>query len=201
MFSWGYLYKTGSTTLRTVCALHLFTSQLFELSQTEGASMLPTLSVQNDFCIIDKRFRNGRGIEMGDIIVARKPTDPNHWVCKRITGMPGDVILIDPSSESVNRLREHYQTGPMSDSMREELNNIESKLRSGNLSGDPFNQYIIVPDGHVWVTGDNLSDSIDSRIYSALPMGLISGKIICGIYFPQLSFRWLNNLYKDLSSV
>lgn len=159
--------------------------------------MLPTLSVQNDFCLIDKRFKNGNGVQMGDIIVSRKPTDPDHWVCKRITGMPGDVILIDPSSDSVSKLRDHYQSEPMSEPMREELKAIEGKLRSVNVEGDPLDQYIIVPDGHIWVTGDNLSDSIDSRVYSAIPMGLIGGKIIAGVHFPTFAFRWLNNLYKD----
>lgn len=90
-----------SYALRAVAGLHVFTSSCFELSQTEGASMLPTLQVQNDFCIVDKRFKYGRGIQMGDMIVARKPTQPESWICKRITGMPGDIILIDRSAFDV----------------------------------------------------------------------------------------------------
>lgn len=184
------VYRVASTTLRTVCALHLFTSEFYEVSQTEGASMLPTLAVHNDFCLIDKRYKQGRNIQLGDIVVARKPTDSMHWVCKRVTGMPGDVILIDPSSQSVAKLREHYQT-PMDDAVREKLKVIEKRYRGVNIEGEPFNQYIVVPDGHVWLTGDNLSDSIDSRVYGVVPMGLIGGKIIAGCYLPKFNLRWL----------
>lgn len=188
----------GSVFVRTVCALHLFTSEGYELCQTEGASMLPTLAVQNDFCVVNKTLRNGRGIEMGDMVVARKPTAPEQLVCKRITGMPGDVVLIDPSSGSVNGIREEYEGQAMSESMREEMMLLDKRYRGvSSVGGDPYDQYIVVPDGHVWVTGDNLSDSIDSRTYSAVPMGLITGKIVGGLYVPHLGFRSLGSVFKD----
>ncbi|ONH73896.1 Mitochondrial inner membrane protease subunit 1 [Pichia kudriavzevii] len=173
------LTRIASLSIRSIAALHLFTSSCYEISQTEGASMLPTLQVHNDFCVVDKHYKNGNDIQMGDLIVARKPTQPDSWVCKRITGMPGDVVLLDPSRD-----------------------NIELKVEKG-WDRDPYDMYIIVPDGHVWVTGDNLSDSVDSRTYSVIPMGLIAGKIIIGMYLPNLMrfkgnyYRWLENTFTD----
>ncbi|OMP02548.1 Peptidase S26A, signal peptidase I [Corchorus capsularis] len=45
---------------------------------------------------------------------------------------------------------------------------------------DPMNsdrcQTIVVPKGHVWVEGDNIYASKDSRLYGAIPYGLIRGK-------------------------
>lgn len=35
-----------------------------------------------------------------------------------------------------------------------------------------------VPEGHCWVVGDNLTWSRDSRMYGALPLGLVRGKIV-----------------------
>ncbi|KAJ3059517.1 hypothetical protein HDU99_006310 [Rhizoclosmatium hyalinum] len=35
-----------------------------------------------------------------------------------------------------------------------------------------------VPPGHVWLQGDNMSHSIDSRTYGPLPMGLLKGKVL-----------------------
>lgn len=35
-----------------------------------------------------------------------------------------------------------------------------------------------VPPGHVWLIGDNLPASRDSRLYGPVPMALIDGKVI-----------------------
>ena len=71
-----------------------------------------------------------------------------------------------------------------------------------------FGTYIKVPEGHVWVTGDNLSHSLDSRTYNALPMGLIMGKIVAannfdkpfcdGSYRNIWGFKWINNTFLDV---
>lgn len=202
--------RIASLSIRTIAGLHLFTSTLFEISQTEGASMLPTVQASGDFCVVDKRYKNGNGIEMGDIIVARKPTQPESWVCKRITGMPGDVVIIDPSRYNIERLKEKYgieggNFGFKGEGETEFSSRFkEIKLSKSGYDRSPFDQFIIVPDGHVWVTGDNLSDSVDSRTYSVLPMGLIGGKIIIGIYLPNLMgfkgeyYRWLANTFTEI---
>lgn len=204
--------RIASLSVRTIAGLHLFTATCFEISRTEGASMLPTVQTRGDFCVVDKRFRNGNGIEMGDIIVARKPTQPDSWVCKRVTGMPGDVVLIDPSRGSVDSLREGYSDQLELESDNDERTSPEFKSRFKEIkmsklgyNRSPYDQFIIVPDGHVWVTGDNLSDSVDSRTYSVLPMGLIGGKIIIGMYLHNLMgfkgeyYRWLANTFSECS--
>jgi inner membrane protease subunit 1 len=39
-----------------------------------------------------------------------------------------------------------------------------------------------VPRGHVWVEGDNKSESLDSREYGPLPIGLIQGTVIFRVW-------------------
>lgn len=169
---------------RAVAVLHIFVSDVVELGETYGESMLPTLQVSNDHAIIDKKFKYGRGIQMGDLIVARKPTEPEGWICKRITGMPGDIILIDPSEKSLKNLSlKTGSVGVLSDDIKEVPK--DDFLERKTLPND---KYIIVPEGHCWVTGENLSASLDSRTYSVLPMGLIKGKLIYAWYNP-LSFN------------
>jgi inner membrane protease subunit 1 len=52
---------------------------------------------------VNKLNRRGHDCHVGDMILAAKPTDPSRRVCKRITDMPGDKVLIDPSGGDVDR--------------------------------------------------------------------------------------------------
>lgn len=179
---WRFIGSTLSWAVRVGCAQHLVHEYVYECTETRGESMLPTVHSINDYVHVLKRYRFGRDVEIGDCIVAVKPSDPGHRVCKRITGMPGDVILVDPSSSS-----------PLTNSPAQILEN------------DGFNHYITVPDGHVWCTGDNLCHSLDSRSYSVLPMGLITGKVVAvhsmknGIWslFDWNLFKWIENSFKQ----
>ncbi|XP_032677289.1 mitochondrial inner membrane protease subunit 1-like [Odontomachus brunneus] len=39
-----------------------------------------------------------------------------------------------------------------------------------------------VPYGHMWLEGDNSSNSTDSRIYGPVPQGLLRGRALCKIF-------------------
>lgn len=170
--------RVASYVVRGACAVHVVQAGFYEFTETRGESMLPTLAAYGDFVHCLKKYRLGRGIEIGDCVVALKPTDPDQRVCKRVTGMPGDLILVDPSN--------------ISDA-------------SGEDDGESFNQFIRVPEGHCWVTGDNLAHSLDSRTYNCMPLGLIKGKIVAANDFNEpfmggakgdfWGFRLLENNY------
>lgn len=194
--AWG---KTFSYAIRAVCFVHIVHNHVYEFTETRGESMLPTLAATNDYVHALKKFRDGRGCQIGDCIVAVKPSDPNHRVCKRITGMPGDIILVDPSMKS-------KVFG--SDTVTNDKIQIPHDLnRSSEDYDESFDSFIKVPQGHVWVTGDNLSHSLDSRTYNSLPMGLIKGKIVAANDFNEpfwggskgnfWGFRKIENIYVD----
>jgi inner membrane protease subunit 1 len=44
-------------------------------------------------------------------------------------------------------------------------------------------KFITVPTGHVWLQGDNLPNSNDSRHYGAVPLGVIYGRVF-HVLFP-----------------
>jgi len=41
---------------------------------------------------------------------------------------------------------------------------------------------LVIPDGHVWVEGDNPANSSDSRSYGAVPLTLIQGRVLCRVW-------------------
>ncbi|OAY28867.1 mitochondrial inner membrane protease subunit 1 [Manihot esculenta] len=43
---------------------------------------------------------------------------------------------------------------------------------------------IVVPKGHVWIQGDNVYASSDSRHFGPVPYGLIQGKVFCRVWPP-----------------
>jgi mitochondrial inner membrane protease subunit 1 len=81
--------------------------------------------------------------------------------CKRVIGMPGDYVVRDPdASPTIGGAPLPGVKGHYTDLARKEPMMIQ------------------VPEGHVWVAGDNLSHSRDSRFHGAVPMALIQGKMI-----------------------
>ncbi|XWS16822.1 hypothetical protein CRYUN_Cryun33cG0013600 [Craigia yunnanensis] len=57
------------------------------------------------------------------------------------------------------------------------------------FSLDPTRNYssrsLVVPKGHVWIQGDNLYASRDSRHFGPVPYGLIQGKVFLRVWPPN----------------
>ncbi|KAK8651885.1 hypothetical protein V6N13_141462 [Hibiscus sabdariffa] len=49
---------------------------------------------------------------------------------------------------------------------------------------------LVVPKGHVWIQGDNLYVSRDSRHFGPLPYGLIEGKVFMRVWPPSSFGLW-----------
>lgn len=52
--------------------------------------------------------------------------------------------------------------------------------------------FVQVPEGHVYLAGDNLPWSRDSRNFGPVPLGLVNGKITA-VVWPPRRMRWLEN--------
>ncbi|NP_001373320.1 mitochondrial inner membrane protease subunit 1 isoform 2 [Danio rerio] len=50
---------------------------------------------------------------------------------------------------------------------------------------DIFKTHTYVPRGHVWLEGDNLRNSTDSRSYGPIPYALIRGRVCLKLWPPQ----------------
>ena len=75
--------------------------------------MLPTFSASTEWIIEDAlSVRLGRRpLERGELVVLDSPRVPSAQICKRIIGLPGDVICVDPSNQR-GRAEEHVLIPP-----------------------------------------------------------------------------------------
>jgi len=82
-------------------ALHLVAEYVVAIQHVAGPSMLPTMEATGDL-VLENRFI-GRffpeRLARGDLVTFVSPLDPKRVVCKRILGLPGDVVCVDPTGE------------------------------------------------------------------------------------------------------
>lgn len=115
----------------------------------QGSSMEPSL-FEGQRLLVDKVTYRLRTPERGEIIVFNYPADPRRKFIKRVVGVPGDEIMIVGHRLILNGepLAEPYIRGPIFSSF-------------GPVS---------VPEGHVFVLGDNRNNSDDSRFADVGPV-------------------------------
>ena len=55
--------------------------------------MLPTLEVLGDWTLISRKYRRGRGIQVGDVVSFDSVGEPGEGMIKRILGLEGDYVM------------------------------------------------------------------------------------------------------------
>lgn len=189
------------------CFIHLINEHVVEVRACAGPSMYPTLALKGDY-LLSLRIstlrtffsRTPPHISRGDLIDFVSPSDPTYSVCKRVIGIEGDVVCLDPS-KSFAPLTRHLHNSPSSlteeddiiaakGRLREPLDTEEEEVPVIPAVDGTVGPFIRVPRGYVWVVGDNLSNSTDSRKYGPVPLGLIRGKIVARLWPPSKA-QWL----------
>ena len=137
---------------------------IVELYLVDGPSMRPTLQ-SAERLVVNKFIYRFRAPERGEILVFRYPKDPSRDFIKRVIAVPGDTIEIKDGRVFVNQqlMNEPY---------------ILSKTR-----GDyPLTT---IPEGHIFVMGDNRNNSEDSRFADVgfVPYELVKGKAMM-VFWP-----------------
>lgn len=136
---------------------------LFTPAVVEGASMEPTLQDHNRMIVTKigepKRF---------DLVVFHA-TEEEDFI-KRVIGLPGDRIEYKDDILYING--KPYDE-PYLDKSKQEV--IDGPLTySFTLSETPVGSDV-VPEGHLFVMGDNRRNSMDSRHIGAIPMDKVVG--------------------------
>ncbi|KAK4589194.1 hypothetical protein RGQ29_019974 [Quercus rubra] len=71
------------------------------------------------------------------------------------------------------------------------------KVMVKRLLGLESHSVTYVPKGHVWVEGDNIYNSRDSRQFGPVPYGLLEGKVFCKIWPPKEFGSLMKSRMKD----
>ncbi|XP_015691673.1 probable thylakoidal processing peptidase 2, chloroplastic isoform X2 [Oryza brachyantha] len=147
---------------KLLLALLLVSAALAEVRYIASSSMAPTLRPA-DRAVAEKITYLFRRPSIGDIVFFRVPTAlQNHGInkdvvfIKRILATPGDFIEVRQGQLIVNgvALKERYTASHASYTM----------------------EAMRLPEGHVFVMGDNRNNSCDSRAWGPLPVSNIIGR-------------------------
>lgn len=141
---------------------------LFEPYMVEGSSMYPTLT-NHERLIVDKlSFFIGKP-EKGEIVVFRFPKDQTRDFIKRVIATGGDSVEMKDGKVFVNgqQLNETYIWHK--DPKGENISNVRK---------------CIVPQGTIFVLGDNRNNSEDSRFADVgmVPLNLVKGRAIAAFW-------------------
>lgn len=141
---------------------------LFTPIVVDGDSMMPTLA-DGDRMVVNKINYKINKPERFDIVVFHAPENKNY--IKRVIGLPGEHISYENDQLYVNgkQISEPYL----------KVFKNELLIGTGTLTEDFSLEDIIqlkkIPEGHVFVLGDNRRYSKDSRIIGVVPIEEIIG--------------------------
>lgn len=144
-----------------VLAINIFSARI----RVDGVSMQPTF-YQDDFVIVNKLAYTFGEFERGDVVVFPYPRNPEEDYIKRVIGLPGDHVVIRQGLVTVN----------------------DVVLDEPYIAEAPRTDYeITVPDGQLFLMGDNRNSSSDSRVWGTLPEEDVVGKAVF-TYWPTEAF-------------
>jgi signal peptidase I len=158
---WGRIFLDLIEMIVLAIVLFIGINAVSARVRVDGISMFPTLQ-NGEFVLVNRLAYQMGEVQRSDIIVFEYPKDPSQDLIKRVIGLPGDEIVIEAGKVIVNgaALDEPYIAAPPE--------------YSGTWQ---------VPEGYLFVLGDNRNDSSDSHSWGLLPLSNVIGKAVL-IYWP-----------------
>jgi signal peptidase I len=157
LFDWVEAVMLG-----VVCVVLLFTF-VIRTAGVEGESMQPILYDQDKLLIT----RLGEPLRQRDIVVSTKPNRTGTTLVKRVIALEGQAIDIN------------FETGEVivDGRLLNENLYIKEPININSRRSDSITFPAVVPEGHVFVMGDNRNNSWDSR---SSEIGMIDQRHILG---------------------
>lgn len=163
------------------------------IAGVKQSSMYPT-SKEGDRVLISRRVLFNKSLSRGDVVIVEAPIDTedntsgiaqyeernglNYFTykvmglgkrsyIKRIIALPGEHIYISEEGDVY-----------INDELLKEKYLVEG-LKTPRM-GDVYD--VVVPEGYVFVMGDNREGSKDSRVFGAIPIDKVEGKVVIRIW-------------------
>ncbi len=155
LFDWLEIFVAALT---AVFILFLFVGRV---AVVDGSSMLPTLKTGEGLVVREAFYKPAAG----DIVVCQSASYSFKPLVKRIIAVGGDTIRIDWDTWTV------YVNG---EALSEPYVNYISGV---GMRKWVYGDSLTVPDGYVFVMGDNRNGSTDSR---SKTIGLIDERLVLG---------------------
>jgi signal peptidase I len=159
-------------------AKFFFWAQCFDLHAfvSRSGSMCPAIC-ENERILAGMDAFNKRTPKRGEVIFFDQQESATKFT-KRVIGLAGDTVARGPSNTILVNNKSLELPPPCGE------NNHYAHLAS---EGPPF-ETVKVPEGSVFVIGDNLDNSYDSRFFGVVPLDKVRGKALL-IYFSHSASR------------
>lgn len=166
----SFLWEVLQTLIMAVILYFLIDTVVGRV-RVENISMQPTLR-EGEFLLVNKMAYKLGNFNRGDIVVFHYPLMPQEDYIKRVIGLPGDSVIVRDGQVLVNneRLEEPY------------------------IAAAPqYTNQWTVPEGQLFVLGDNRNQSSDSHSWGFVPQENVVGKALV-IYWPLEQLKILNQV-------
>lgn len=153
------LFFWAQALVLSIILLVLFNVFFFRISGVVGSSMVPTL--EDGDRVILKVFGYDNP-QRGDIVVIKADDFGDVPLVKRVIAVGGDELIVDATTGTVT-INGEIQYEPY----------IKERMTKGGILDYP----LYIPEGYVFIMGDNRNGSTDSREIGVQPISNIIGKV------------------------
>ncbi|TNJ64268.1 signal peptidase I [Paenibacillus hemerocallicola] len=152
---------------------------LFGSYIVDGPSMKPNFHT-GERLIVNKILYDIRTPKRGEVVVFHATQDKDF--IKRVVALPGETVKVQGDEVYINGqlLDEPY---------------LKEVVEQAKQSGKPYNDLNFpetkVPEGSVFVMGDNRSDSTDSRMIGPVAFDKVVGRADI-VFWPIVDMQWIH---------